>query len=403
VSQAGLAGRAAALAVACALGGGACGGAAVEPGFPGTGVFVEVLKQRWIKRLGPALPNFQIPEMVEKHDRFNPVETSSAGFDTDLRRAFIGAAVGGLYCLDLFSGDTVWRFDLNDAVGSTPLYDPGRRHVYFGADDGRLYALHARSGRLLWSLDTGAEIRGRIHQHEGTLFFANANNSVFAVDPETGQTAWRYRRPPMDGFTTWGYADLFIDRGRILTAMADGTLVCIEAVSGEVLWSLDLAAEAATSTREGVVTLYDADATPVVSEGVAVAASIAGGMVGVDPETGSVLWTRPDLTHVTGLSASYGVVYASLAGGGLVALDPRDGSVHWRSRFGRGVQRDPVPHDDLLLVADSEAGLFVLSTADGRIKQRIDQREGFFARPALHGGYALILGNRGTLYAFAVK
>ncbi|HUT78636.1 MAG TPA: PQQ-binding-like beta-propeller repeat protein, partial [Polyangia bacterium] len=120
---------------------GACGGIAVEPGFPGNGVFVEVLKQRWIKRLCPVLPNFQIPEMVEKHDRFNPIETAAAGFDTDLRRVFVGAAVGGLYCLDIRNGDTVWRFDLGDAVGSTPLYDAERKRVYFGADDGRLYAL----------------------------------------------------------------------------------------------------------------------------------------------------------------------------------------------------------------------------------------------------------------------
>jgi outer membrane protein assembly factor BamB len=375
----------------------------VEPGFPGEGTFVAVLKQRWIKHLCPQLPNFQIPEMVEKHDRFNPVETSAAGYDTDLRRAFIGAAVGGLYCLDLRFGETVWRYDLGDAVGSTPLYDPGRKRVYFGADDGRLYALHARSGRRIWSVETGAEIRGRIHLHDDTLFLANADNTVLAVDPEDGQVVWRYRRPPLEGFSAWGYADVALSGTRLYAAMADGTFACLEAISGELLWNHDLSAEAVAEAREGTLTLYDADATPVVVDGVAVAASLAGGMVGVDAETGSVRWTRPDLSRVTGLAADHGVIYATLTGGGLLCIDPRDGALLWRSSFGRGVQPDPVPYDDVLLIADSEAGLFVVSNADGRVLQRLDQKEGFFARPSTHGGFALVLGNRGTLFAFAIR
>ncbi len=381
----------------------ACGGVAVEPGFPGDGVFVEVLKQRWIKRLCPELPNFQIPEMVEEHDRFNPIETGAAGFDTDLKRAFIGAAVGGLYCLDLQSGRTVWRFDLGDAVGSTPLYDPQRRRVYFGADDGKLYALHARSGRLIWSVETGAEIRSRIHSHEDTLFVANADNAVFAVDPESGEVIWRYRRPPLEGFSAWGYADLTLAGNRLHAAMADGTVACLDSVSGDVLWSHDLAAEVVAVGREGVVTLIDADATPVAADGVIVAASIAGGMVGIDSRSGSVRWTNPGLKGVTGMATDHGMVYATLPGGGLMAVDSRDGAVAWRSAFGRGVQRDPVVFDDVLLIADSEAGLFVVSNADGRVLQHIDQKEGFFSRPAIHGGYVLAIGNRGTLYAWAIK
>ena len=106
---------------------GACG-VALEPLEPST-AGVEVLRLRWVKKVGPPLPNFHIPEMVEEHDRFNPVEFGAAGFDTDKRRAFIGAAVGGLYCLDLRDGSTVWRFSLDHPVGSTPLYDADRKWV----------------------------------------------------------------------------------------------------------------------------------------------------------------------------------------------------------------------------------------------------------------------------------
>ena len=155
----------------------------IDPSWKST-AGTQVLRLRWIKKLEPTLPNFLIPELGEEHDRFNPIETGSAGFDTDKQRAFVGADVGGLYCLDIRRGETVWRFELSDPVGSVPIYDPTRKHVFFGADDGKFYSVHARSGRLIWDVDTKAEIRRKPILFNDTLYFVNADNTVFALDPE---------------------------------------------------------------------------------------------------------------------------------------------------------------------------------------------------------------------------
>jgi len=362
----------------------------------------SVLKLRWTRNLGPADKNFFIPEMLEEHDRFNPVETGAAGFDTDKQRVFVGVAVGGLYCLDVRSGKTVWRFDLDDAVGSKPLYDPDRRRVYFGADDGVLYALHARSGRKLWATETGSEIRRVIHMREDTLYLANADNTILAVDPEGGEVIWRYRRPPIEGFSASGYADIVFHGKAVIGAFADGTVASLDAISGAINWSSDLAGEIVTATREGEVNLLDADATPVLTRGVLVAASVAGGVYGMSADNGNVRWTRPDIDRVTGLAETNGLAVAARASTGLVAIDPTTGKTEWSSRFGMGILQDPVVYDDLLLVSDSEAGLFVASSSDGRVLQRLDQKGGFFARPSGHGGYMMIMGNRSTLYAMSI-
>lgn len=383
------------------LGAGACG-AKLEPLEPST-AGVEVLRLRWVKRFGPPLPNFFVPEMVEEHDRFNPVETSAAGFDSDMHRAFIGAAVGGLYCLDLRDGATVWRYSLDHAVGSTPLYDADRKRVYFGADDGKLYALHARSGRLIWETETGAEIRRGLRMVDDTLYVANADNTVLAIDPQGGEQIWRHRRQPIEGFSAAGYADIAIHAGKVLAAFSDGMFVALDAISGAVLWSNDLASEVVAATREGAVNLTDADATPVIVGRVAAAASVAGGLYGVDVESGNVLWTRPDLDRITGLAVANDLVYAARAGFGLTAVDPRTGRAVWSRQFGLGVLQDPLVVEDVLLIADSEAGLFVVASGTGEVLQRVDQQEGFFARPSGSGGYLLILGNRGTLYAMTIN
>ena len=364
---------------------------------------VQVLKLRWAKSLAPSLPNFMIPEMVEEHDRFEPIETSSAGYDLDRRRAFIGSSVGGLYCLGIEFGETVWRFDLDHPVGSTPVFDEDRKYVYFGADDGKLYAVHARSGRLIWSFDTGSEIRRSGLLYQDTLYIGNAGGILMAVNPDNGEVVWQYRRQPIEGFVSAGYAGVGISGSNLITSFDDGVVVSVDASAGTEVWSSDLAREVSRDSNDQSVQLVDCDATPVVVGDVVVAASVAGGVYGLDADSGAVLWTRPDVDHVTGLASREGTVFASRSGVGLAAIDPSSGRILWSKSFQAGVLQDPVVYDDTLLVADSEMGLHVVSVGTGDLLQRIDQREGFFARPSLHGGYLLILGNRGVLYAMAVN
>jgi outer membrane protein assembly factor BamB len=389
------------LLVAFLVNAGCASGLPISPDWEST-AGLGVLSLRWVKRLDPSQQNFLIPEMQEEHDRFNPVEASSAGFDTDKKRAFIGAAVGGLYCLDIFTGKTVWRFNLDDPIGSTPLYDSDRKYVFFGADDGRFYAVHARSGRQIWMIETGAEVRRDALLFDGTLYIINADNTVFAIDPDGGEVVWQYRRPPVEGFSASGYAGLTRSGAQLLTGFSDGYMVALDSASGNVNWTHDLAAEVVAVSKDGTIKLSDVDATPAVQDDVVVAASVAGGTQGLDVKSGSVLWTRPEITGVTGLAAEDGVVYLARSSYGLTAIDPQSGRIKWSREFDTGVLQDPVVHDDLLLISDSVFGMYVVSMIDGKLLQRINQYKGFFARPSLYGGYMLIIGNRGVLYAMGI-
>ncbi len=362
----------------------------------------QVLRLRWIKTLTPPLPNFVLPQMQEEHDRFFPIERSAAGFDVDEQRVFIGASVGGLYCLDVNTGETVWRYGLDHPVGSQPLYDPVRRYVYFGADDGKVYALHARSGRLIWKIETGSQVHNELHLYEDTLYFSNADNTVFAVLPTDGRILWQHRRPPVEGFASSGYSGLTFDDTNVITGFSDGYVQALDASSGAVIWSRDLAGEIMTMSAEGQIRLVDADATPVVVDDVVAVASVAGGLWGLDPKTGNVVWTRPDMTQITGLAGENGAIYAARSGRGLEAVTASTGHTIWSRDVDTGVLQSPLLYDDVLVVADSERGMNVVSTASGELLQRLETYEGFFAEPATKGGYLFILGNRGTLYALSI-
>ena len=395
--------RLAVLALAAWVGTASCSNAPFTDPKWSSHAGVQVLRLRWVKNLAPSLPNFYIPEMIEQHDRFKPVETGGAAFDTDKGRAFVGAAIGGLSCLDLRDGETMWRYSIDDPVGSTPLYDAARKRVYFGADDGLLYAVHARSGRLLWSTDTGAEIQRSIIMRDDTLYVANADNTVYAIDPNGGEVVWRYRKPPVEGFSANGYSDVLHTGTAVIAAFADGTVSSLDAITGAENWSSDLAAEVVAATGEGQINLVDADATPALVGSTLASASVSGGLWGLDVATGNVIWTRPDLVGITGLAAANGMFFAAFAGGkGLCAISKERGETSWCSAFGSGVLRDPVLYEDVFLISDSEEGLFVVATSTGKVLERLNPKNGLFSQPVEYGGYLVVMGNRSTVYALSI-
>lgn len=365
---------------------------------------IQVLRFRWKRELFSNIPDFNVPEFYEEHDRFAPVENGTPAFDTDERKVFVGASIGGFYCLEVSNGKTVWRYDLDDAVGSTPYYDSTRKSVFFGADDGNVYRLHSRSGRLIWKTNTGAEVRRTIHMQDDTLFVVNADNTLLAVDPEGGEIVWRYHREPVEGFSSVGYSDVKLAGNQAFIGFSDGYVVSLELGTGVVNWEADLAAEVVADAKVDDVMLVDVDATPVVANNTVVASSLAGGTYGLDAKTGNVRWVRSNLNMVTGAAYANDEVYLVRSGKlGIEAINPQNGQSAMTVEFGAGLKSDPVVYDDLLLISDSEAGLYMISGGTGRVLDLLDMHGGFFARPVEYAGYMLIMGNWSTLLSFAIN
>jgi outer membrane protein assembly factor BamB len=71
------------------------------------------------------------------------------------------------------------------------------------------------------------------------LLYIGCNGTVAAIDPETGQEAWR--TPLQSGFFGSSRQDICLieDRGRIF-AGSNGHLFALDGQTGEILWQNDL-------------------------------------------------------------------------------------------------------------------------------------------------------------------
>ncbi len=164
--------------------------------------------------------------------------------------AYYGSSVDNtVYCVDVESGETRWRFFTAAPVRLAPTVAAGK--VYVGSDDGNVYCLDAETGGQIWQLRAGPRderilARGRMASRwpvrtgvlvdEGIAYFGagvfpHETVYLFAVDAETGTVIWKndtisQRDASRDDLTPQGYLlataeRLFVPSGRTLPAAFD--------------------------------------------------------------------------------------------------------------------------------------------------------------------------------------
>ncbi len=157
---------------------------------------------------------------------------------------------------------------------------------------------------------------------------------VVSLDVETGVEKWRRRYEPAwepNGEWPGPYATPTYSRGRVCFAGCEGTVGCLDAEDGELLWH-----RAAKQEFGGVGTSFGFAASPLIV-GDTVIVPVGGesaSVVAFDLESGSVRWSTG--SDAAGYTPSYPIiiqgrlqVVSSLASV-VVAHDPDNGDELWR-------------------------------------------------------------------------
>lgn len=356
------------------------------------------------------------PLVIPSRVAGEPYERGQPEIDPRSRRVFVGSSDRGLYALRAEDGAHIWRFETLGFVQSRPLYDPVEDAVYFGSNDGALYRVDARDGRLRWRFMTNAEVARRPILHDGVLYASNANDTLLALEPDTGKLLWHQHRTPAMGMEVAGYAGATIFRDKIYTGFSDGTVVAFDLKTGAERWQpVDLAAEAEQNLGE-LPQQLDVDTTPVPDQiehgAVVYVASYAGGVFALDAETGTQVWSNPGIFGVTDLllwseparaskpgeppTEGRKILVASSGTTGLWGIEPSSGKELWRQRIPQGGISATVPFVGALLVSASQLGVFLVSPLGGELIDGIHISDGVSMAPAAHENRAFVLTNGGN-------
>ena len=140
-----------------------------------------------------------------------------------------------------------------------------------------------------WSLPPGSN-EGTPLVHDGVLFVHGMGDRVQALDAQSGDLLWEYRRQLPQGVAPTVKRGMALYRDRLYIGTSDANVIALDAKTGTLVWDTRIGD---TRVREGVAggVLAARGKIMVGTTGTGVGAKPGGPqIVGLDADTGSIAW-----------------------------------------------------------------------------------------------------------------
>lgn len=383
----------------------------------------------WVHHPGSSLSVFARRALTPADKRNSEAyERAVPALDPAHRRVFVGSSDGGFYALAAPDLSTLWRFRTAGAVHSEPLYVLAEDAVYFGSNDGAVYKLRASDGHMLWRFASAAEVSRKPVLDGDTLLVVNANDTLVAINKDSGKLRWYQAREPAAGMEISGYSGPAVHGGRVYLGFSSGVVMAYEVGDGREAWAapIDLTVNLEQAAGDEV-RYFDVDTTPRIAEVGArkdpylFVASYEGGVFALDARTGAQIWNNDGATGVTELTLWRGrarprrgaasawsskersLLIACSGLSGVWAFDLESGKEVWRRDLPEGGVTGATPWSGALLVGTTRYGSFLLHPVDGGVLDGIHSGGAFAATPASYRRRAYILSNEGVLFGLSIQ
>ncbi len=146
-------------------------------------------------------------------------------------RVVFGSGDHNLYALDAKTGAVKWTATNGYIFTATPLLDDGI--VVIGDQGGNIGGFDLASGKSLWSFIAGA-INTAATSRAGCAYLTSADRSVYALNIKSGQRRWQYG---MHGYSDYSPV---VAGALIIVANRAGELLGLDAQTGTLIWQTEL-------------------------------------------------------------------------------------------------------------------------------------------------------------------
>ena len=231
-----------------------------------------------------------------------------------------------------------WSKDLGGISASPMVY---RSMLIAAGLDGTIAAFDTL-GNEAWIFTTASEFRASPAASAGTVFCANTNGEVFALDAFDGSLRWKRN---VNGAV---YAGLTVHGSTLIVSSRDSSVYLFDTESGD-------------NTRR-IVVGNKVMASPAVQNGILYITTLDGVVLAYEIATGELRWkfTARSIINTPPVVAANALFVASLDKH-IYALDPRSGNELWKYELPSRVKSTPIVWNNTLIVA-----------GDGKIIYRFD-------------------------------
>ena len=242
---------------------------------------------------------------------------------------------------------------VSEPITSWPSFRGGRHNTgYTGG-----VSMNGTSPSVKWTAEADGPFWGSPVVADGTVYIGSADNSLYAIDAETGDEEWSF--PAQHRIeATPAYSD-----GTVYVGSYDKRLYAVDAASGQAQWS---------RTFDGLIR-----GSPTVWDG-----SI---YVGIGCHNLACAWYAED----EGVPEN----------GWFVSLDAASGETNWRYEVGNEVVSSPAVADGMVYVGASDGNLYALRPSSGAVEWTYETRDMVWSSPAVAYGTVFITDWNGNVHA----
>jgi len=310
---------------------------------------------------------------------------------------FAASENGEVYAIDKASGEVLWRERTGTTI--TGAVGAGGNMVLLGTRDARVIALEQSSGELLWEASVSSEVLAPPASDGRVVAVQTIDGRLIALDPANGQQRWVYETT-VPALSLRGNSKPVISGNVVIAGFSSGIVAGVDASNGFLLWEQRIAVP---QGRYDIERIIDIDGDPVIVGNVVYLGSYQGNLMGLDVQTGRIVWGLPGSTYHN-LALGLGNIYWVDSFSQIHAVQNNTERTVWDNDSLR-LRRitGPATFNNFVAVADFEGYLHVLSQIDGHFvaRTRVD-RKGVRAPIVTDGRRIFVYGNSGRLAAYSL-
>ena len=266
--------------------------------------------------------------------------------------------------------------------------------IFAVGGDGTVVAVSPR-GKIRGTRSLDAPLRSVPVMKDGLLFLLGADNSLFVLGGQTGESFWNDKMPeaPLNYF---GMPSVGMEGELVVVPYTTGDIVGYNAFSGERLWSEALFSTYGFDKMEEMTHLI---ASPIVSDGLVFVVGNSGSSGVLYGKTGEEVWTQP----VSGVQTPVvkGNVFIMLTHDNqVIAFEKYTGHVMWQTQLdSKEMWKGPVVYKKGILFISTSGQLVYLDAKTG-LSFPVLQTEATQQAPLSVQGYIILLSNEAILTVY---